>query len=79
MLLEVKLNTLHKCVDISLNKNSVVGDTSASNFGIRLGIPLTRGLKEQDFIKVGDFLIEVVELSKLIQKRSGKKLVYFKK
>lgn len=77
-----KVEYIAECVDISLNKNSVVGDTSASNpSGIRLGTPAltTRGLKEQDFIKVGDFLIEVVELSKLIQKRSGKKLVDFKK
>ena len=37
-----------------------------------------RGFTEGDFVKVGDFIIEVVELSRLIQNESGKKLVDFK-
>lgn len=76
-----KVEYIAECVDISLNKNSIFGDTSASNpSGIRIGTPAltTRGFTEADFVKVGDFIIEVVELSRLIQNESGKKLVDFK-
>ena len=76
-----KVEYIAECVDISLNKNSIFGDVSASNpSGIRIGTPaLTiRGFTEGDFVKVGDFIIEVVELSRLIQNESGKKLVDFK-
>lgn len=76
-----KVEYIAECVDISLNKNSIFGDTSASNpSGIRIGTPAltTRGFTEGDFVKVGDFIIEVVELSRLIQNESGKKLVDFK-
>ena len=55
--------------------------TSASNpSGIRLGTPAltTRGLTEDDFRKVGDLIIETVELSRLIRE-SGKRLVDFKR
>jgi len=44
---------------ITTNKNSVPGDTSAINpGGLRVGTPAltTRGLKEQDFDQVADFL-----------------------
>ena len=76
-----KVEYIAECVDISLNKNSIFGDVSASNpSGIRIGTPAltTRGFTEGDFVKVGDFIIEVVELSRLIQNESGKKLVDFK-
>jgi glycine hydroxymethyltransferase len=44
---------------ITLNKNSVVGDTSALiPGGIRIGTPAmtTRGMKEADFVKVAEFI-----------------------
>ncbi len=47
---------------ITLNKNAVVGDQSAMNpGGVRIGTPAmtSRGLKEQDFERVADFLHEV--------------------
>ena len=49
--------------------------------GIRIGTPAltTRGFKENDFIKVGEYLHEVIELGIEIQKESGKKLIDFKK
>ena len=68
-------------VDISINKNSVFGDTSAINpGGIRIGTSAltTRGLKEEDFIKVGDFLHRCFELCIKIQEKSGKKTKDFK-
>ena len=45
---------------VTVNKNSVYGDTSAlTPGGVRLGTPAltSRGLKEQDFVKVADFLV----------------------
>ena len=77
-----KVEYIAELVDISINKNSVPGDTSAGNpSGIRLGTPAltTRGFSEVDFKKVGDFIIETVELSRLIQNESGKRLVDFKR
>ena len=77
-----KIECLCNLVDISLNKNSVFGDTSAvSPGGIRIGTPAltTRGFKEKDFIKVGEYLHKVIELGIEIQKDSGKKMVDFKK
>ena len=77
-----KVEYIAELVDISINKNSVPGDTSASNpSGIRLGTPAltTRGLTEDDFRRVGDLIIETVELSRLIQGESGKRLVDFKR
>ena len=68
-------------VDISLNKNSVFGDTSAINpGGIRIGTPAltTRGLVESDFEKVGEYIDRVIKLCQEVQNISGKKLNDFK-
>ena len=57
-------------VDISINKNSVYGDTSALNpGGIRIGTQAvtTRGYQEDDIKKVGEFLIKAIDLSLKIQ------------
>ena len=57
-------------LDITLNKNSVVGDTSALKpNGIRIGTPAmtTRGLKEEDFEKIADFIDKGVEIAKDVQ------------
>jgi glycine hydroxymethyltransferase len=51
---------------ITLNKNSVVGDTSALvPGGIRIGTPAmtTRGMKEQDFVKVAEFIDRGVKIA----------------
>lgn len=77
-----KVEYLCEKVDISLNKNSVFGDKSAINpGGVRIGTPAltTRGLKEDDFKQVGDFLVECFQLCEKIQEKSGKKLINFKK
>lgn len=68
-------------VDISLNKNSVYGDTSAINpGGIRVGTAAltTRGFLEKDFEKIGEFIDMVIILCQKIQELSGKKLKDFK-
>merc|ERR1739845_270807 len=67
---------------IVLNKNTVPGDKSAMNpSGLRVGTPAmtTRGLDEQDFVRVGEFLGEAVNIASEVQKQSGPKLVDFKK
>ena len=68
-------------VDISLNKNSVFGDTSAINpGGIRIGAAAltTRGFTESDFEKVGEYIDRVIKLCQEVQNVSGKKLKDFK-
>ena len=51
---------------ITLNKNSVPGDTSALiPGGIRIGAPAmtTRGMLEEDFVKVADLIHKGVEIA----------------
>lgn len=65
-----KLEKLFEACDISVNKNSVVGDTSAvSPGGIRLGTPAmtTRGMVEQDMRTTAQLLHEVVQIGLAIQ------------
>jgi glycine hydroxymethyltransferase len=65
---------------ITINKNMVVGDTSAlAPSGIRLGSPAltSRGLKEEDMVKVAQFLDQAVKISVQIQSKTGKKLEDF--
>ena len=75
-----KVEKICEFVDISINKNSVPGDKSAlSPGGIRLGSPAltTRGLKEDDFIKVVDFIDEAINIGIDIQEKTGKSLKKF--
>ena len=56
----------------TLNKNNVVGDTSAASpGGIRIGTPAmtTRGYLEKDFQQVADTLHSIIQLSIEIQKQ----------
>jgi len=65
-----KLEKLFEACDISVNKNSVVGDTSAvSPGGIRLGTPAmtTRGMLEDDMRSTAQLLHEVVQIGLAIQ------------
>jgi len=77
-----KYEALCERVCITLNKNTVHGDKSAlSPGGVRIGTPAltTRGFKEDDFTKVGEFLHEAVELCVEIQSNmKTKKLAEFK-
>lgn len=70
-----KMEKLLESCCISVNKNSVFGDTSALNpGGIRLGsAPLTtRGMKESDFVKIANYLHRCVLLAIKIQNKVGK-------
>lgn len=67
---------------IVLNKNTIPGDKSAMNpNGLRVGTPAmtSRGLVEEDFVKVGQFIGEAVDIAADVQKQSGGKLSEFKK
>merc|ERR1712039_809003 len=67
---------------IVLNKNTIPGDKSAMNpNGLRVGTPAmtSRGLVEEDFVRVGEFIGEAVDIAAEVQKQSGPKLVDFKK
>ena len=76
-----KMQELLDRIHITTNKNSLVGDKSAiTPGGVRLGTPAltTRGMKEDDMVKIGGFLVRTVEISKKIQSASqGKKLADF--
>lgn len=77
-----KVEYICEKINISLNKNSVFGDKSAINpGGVRLGTAAltSRGFKEADFSKVGELLVSSIRLCELIQNKSGKKLVDFKR
>lgn len=70
-----KIEKTCEMCEISVNKNSVSGDTSAVNpGGVRLGSPAmtTRGMNEGDMQKVAAFLHRIVELSKKIQSAAAK-------
>ncbi|CCX31350.1 serine hydroxymethyltransferase-domain-containing protein [Pyronema domesticum] len=59
--------------NIVTNKNTVPGDKSALKpGGLRLGSPAmtTRGLEEEDFRKVGDFLDRGVEITRMITSKN---------
>jgi glycine hydroxymethyltransferase len=77
-----KVEKVLEKVHITLNKNAVHGDVSAmSPGGVRIGAPAmtTRGLKEADFVKIGEFLIKALDFSVELQASTGKKLVDFLK
>merc|ERR1712032_1496056 len=75
-----KMEKVLERVHITLNKNAVHGDVSAmAPGGVRIGAPAmtTRGLKEADFVKIGEFLVSALDITLDLQKKTGKKLVDF--
>ena len=65
-----KLQTICDNCSITLNKNAVLGDRSAlTPGGVRIGAPAltTRGLKEDGFIKVAEFLHQAVNIALKLQ------------
>lgn len=71
-----KVEKLCDSLHITLNKNTIVGDKSATTpGGVRVGTPAitTRGYLEQDAKEVGRFLDEAIKLSVELQTRAGSK------
>jgi glycine hydroxymethyltransferase len=65
---------------ITLNKNTVIGDKSAlTPGGVRIGSPAftSRGATDADFVQIGEFLHEAVQIALEIQSTSGKMLKDF--
>lgn len=61
-------------MNVALNKNTVPGDKSAMvPGGIRLGTPAmtTRGLKEDDFEKIAEFVVRGVEIALAASSKVG--------
>ena len=77
-----KIEKLYEFLDISVNKNSVYGDTSALNpGGIRIGTPCltTQGYDEKDFEQIAEFLHRGIQIGLKIQQETGKLLKDFLK
>merc|ERR1740121_2577671 len=67
---------------IVLNKNTIPGDKSAMNpNGLRVGAPAmtSRGLVEEDFTRIGEFIGAAVDCAVEVQQLSGPKLVDYKR
>ncbi|ORZ10846.1 serine hydroxymethyltransferase [Absidia repens] len=65
-------------VNIAANKNTVPGDTSALRpNGLRIGTPAmtSRGFKEEDFVKVANYIDRAVAIAVDVQKSSPSKLL----
>merc|ERR1711967_68347 len=75
-----KMEKVFEKLHITLNKNAVHGDVSAmAPGGVRIGAPAmtSRGLKEAEFVQVGEFLHRGVQIALKVQETKGKKLVDF--
>ncbi|KAF9109584.1 Serine hydroxymethyltransferase, cytosolic [Mortierella sp. AM989] len=73
-----KVERICDMVSITLNKNSVCGDVSAvTPGGVRLGTSAltSRSFKEDDFVKVADFLHRTVQIALAVQAKAGSKLL----
>eukprot|EP01135_Chromosphaera_perkinsii_P001296 Nk52_evm23s164 gene=Nk52_evmTU23s164 len=75
-----KIEKVTDLVGITVNKNSVVGDKSAlSPGGVRLGTSAmtSRGLVNEDFKKIAEFLHRCVVIALEVQKTAGKMMKDF--
>ena len=73
-----KMEKLCELAHITINKNSVKGDLSAvTPGGVRIGTAAltTRGFTPEDMLKVGELLVEAVELAVEVQNSCGSKLL----
>jgi glycine hydroxymethyltransferase len=63
---------------ITINKNSIAGDKSAvTPGGVRLGSSAltSRSFKEEDFVKVAEFLHRTVQIAIDVQEKAGSKMM----
>eukprot|EP01114_Cavostelium_apophysatum_P022697 TRINITY_DN82_c0_g1_i1.p1 TRINITY_DN82_c0_g1~~TRINITY_DN82_c0_g1_i1.p1 ORF type:complete len:507 (+),score=132.22 TRINITY_DN82_c0_g1_i1:133-1521(+) len=75
-----KMEKICEHISISVNKNAVYGDVSAlAPGGVRIGAPAltSRGLKEQDFVKIAGYFDRAVKIATAIQEKHGKLLKDF--
>jgi glycine hydroxymethyltransferase len=77
-----KAEIVCESASLVMNKNTIPGDKSAMTpNGLRVGTPAmtSRGLVEDDFARVGEFISEAVSVAGEIQQASGPKLVDFRR
>ncbi|KAJ3010176.1 UNVERIFIED_CONTAM: hypothetical protein HDU68_002292, partial [Siphonaria sp. JEL0065] len=70
-----KMEKICDALNITVNKNSIAGDSSAFvPGGVRVGTAAltSRSFKEKDFIQVAEFLHQAAQLALKIQTKSGK-------
>ena len=75
-----KAEKVFELASITLNKNSVAGDTSAlMPGGVRIGTAAltSRGFMEADFEAVADLIHEGIQIAIRVQEKSGKALKDF--
>ncbi|OZJ05301.1 Serine hydroxymethyltransferase 2 [Bifiguratus adelaidae] len=73
-----KVERICEIVDITINKNSIAGDKSAvTPGGVRLGTAAltSRSFKEEDMVKVGEFLHRTVQIASDVQTKCGSKMM----
>ncbi|CAG8617320.1 9987_t:CDS:2 [Dentiscutata erythropus] len=73
-----KVEKICDMVNITLNKNSVLGDVNmVSPGGVRIGTPAltSRSFKEEDFVKVAEYLHRVVQIAVQVQEKAGSKMM----
>ena len=72
-----KMQRLCDEIGITLNKNTIPGDSPSLATGIRIGTPAmtTRGLVEADFEKVGEFLVRALKLGEELIQNSEDKIL----
>jgi glycine hydroxymethyltransferase len=76
-----RVESVLDAANITTNKNTIPGDRKAGNpAGLRIGSPAltTRGLNTRDFEQVGKFILQGIEIGKVINKKTGKSLPKFK-
>jgi glycine hydroxymethyltransferase len=73
-----KVERICDMVHITINKNSIAGDKSAvTPGGVRLGTNAltSRSMKEEDMVKVAEYLHRIVSIALRIQDKAGSKLM----
>ncbi|KAI8090319.1 serine hydroxymethyltransferase [Gilbertella persicaria] len=73
-----KVERICDMVHITINKNSIAGDKSAvTPGGVRLGASAltSRSLKEEDMVKVAEYLHRTVQIATDVQEKCGSKLM----
>ncbi|KAG2171753.1 hypothetical protein INT43_008133 [Umbelopsis isabellina] len=73
-----KVERICDMAHITINKNSIAGDKSAvTPGGVRLGSSAltSRSMKEEDFVKVAEFLHRTVQIAVAVQDKAGSKMM----